>query len=90
MPRNKSIEGFGFVYLEASYFELPIIANRVGGVEDAVIDGKTGLLANPGDINGLTNLIKELVENENLRKRWPRRKRNGQKASIGQCSKTII
>ena len=33
MPRNKSIEGFGFVYLEASYFELPIIANNVGGVK---------------------------------------------------------
>ena len=72
MPRNKSIEGFGFVYLEASYFELPIIANRVGGVEDAVLDGKTGLLANPGDINGLTNLIKELVENENLREKLGR------------------
>ena len=32
MPRAKSVEGFGFVYLEASSHGLPIIAHRIGGV----------------------------------------------------------
>ena len=67
MPRNKSIEGFGFVYLEASSYGLPIIANRTGGVEDAVIEGKTGLLAQPGDLKELSQLLNNLVIDEKLR-----------------------
>lgn len=67
MPKAKSVEGFGFVYLEASSYGLPIIANRTGGVEDAVIDGKTGLLAEPGDINELSRFLLDLVNNQQLR-----------------------
>jgi glycosyltransferase involved in cell wall biosynthesis len=36
---SQSIEGFGIVYLEAGYFGKPVLAARVGGVEDAVHDG---------------------------------------------------
>lgn len=67
MPKAKSVEGFGFVYLEASSYGLPIIANRTGGVEDAVINGKTGLLAEPGDINELSRFLLDLVNNQQLR-----------------------
>ena len=31
IPRTKSVEGFGFVYLEASAHGLPIIAHKTGG-----------------------------------------------------------
>ena len=41
---QNSVEGFGLTYLEASAHQLPIIAHRVGGVEDAVIDNITGLI----------------------------------------------
>jgi glycosyltransferase involved in cell wall biosynthesis len=67
--QKNSVEGFGFVYLEASSYGLPIIANRTGGVEDAVIDQKTGLLAKPGDIKELSALIEKLVLDKNLRER---------------------
>lgn len=77
MPLSNSVEGFGFVYLEASSYGLPIIANRTGGVEDAVINGKTGLLVEPGDIEGLSDKLKKLVVDDKLRekigkegKRW--------------------
>ena len=69
MPLDNSVEGFGFVYLDASSHGLPIIANRTGGVGDAVIEGKTGLLAKPGDLKELTKLLNGLVNNEELRKR---------------------
>lgn len=65
--QKNSVEGFGFVYLEASSYGLPIVANRSGGVENAVIDQKTGLLAEPGDIMGLSSLIEKLVLDKNLR-----------------------
>ena len=49
MPRKKSVEGFGLVYLEAAAFGLPSIAYGVGGVEAAVLDKETGyLLTNQG------------------------------------------
>ena len=37
VPKAKSVEGFGFVYLEASSHGIPVIAHQTGGVEDAVI-----------------------------------------------------
>ena len=42
LPRAKSVEGFGFVYLEASSNGIPVIAHQTGGVEDAVLHNKTG------------------------------------------------
>ena len=69
MPRAKSVEGFGFVYIEASSYGLPIIANRTGGVEDAVKERETGLLSEPGDILGLSLLLEKLIKDHKLRER---------------------
>ena len=67
VPKPNSVEGFGFVYLEASAHGLPILANQTGGVEDAVLDGKTGLLANP-KINGdLVEKLDQLLGEPGLR-----------------------
>lgn len=37
-------EGWGTVFLEAAACGLPVVAGRVGGVEEAVIDGQTGIV----------------------------------------------
>ncbi len=73
-----SVEGFGFVYLEASAYGLPIIATRVGGVEDAVLDGETGLLSNPEKLDELKQNLLRLIENKKLRTEMSKR---GQKWS---------
>ena len=46
---NGDVEGFGIVYLEANLFGKPVIGGRSGGVPEAIIDGKTGILVNPTD-----------------------------------------
>ena len=69
VPSHNSVEGFGFVYLEASANALPVIANRVGGVEDVVLDGTTGLLSEPNDPISLAENIIKLVENPKLREK---------------------
>ena len=67
MPRLNSVEGFGFVYLEASSYGIPILAHRSGGVEDAVKDGITGILSNPQNPNEFIAGLQNLLENESLR-----------------------
>ncbi|MEI6835751.1 MAG: glycosyltransferase family 4 protein [Candidatus Falkowbacteria bacterium] len=60
---NGDFEGFGIVYLEANLYGKPVIAGRSGGVSDAVIDRKTGLLVNPESISEIAAAIKYLVDN---------------------------
>jgi glycosyltransferase involved in cell wall biosynthesis len=46
-------EGFGMVALEAMERARPVIAARIGGLEDIVRDGETGLLVPPGEAEPL-------------------------------------
>ena len=90
MPRSKSIEGFGFVYLEASSHGLPIIAHRTGGVEDAVKNGETGILTEPEKPIELKNAIERLLTETNLRKRMSQAGKNwAQKHSWEKVAKNI-
>ena len=64
----RSVEGFGLAYLEASANGLPVIGYRCGGVEDAVRHEVTGLLVEPGDVEGLTKALARLIQDSGLRK----------------------
>ena len=63
VSRRKSVEGFGLVYLEAAAFGLPSIANRVGGVDAAVVDGKTGYLLSAQNPESLIELLRAIIRN---------------------------
>lgn len=62
-------EGFPNVPLEAAAMELPVIATRVPGCMDAVVDGVTGILVPPRDAPALTEAIRTLLRDPELRKR---------------------
>jgi glycosyltransferase involved in cell wall biosynthesis len=47
----------------AQAFERPIIASEVGGMNEMVIHGKTGLLVPPGDVAALAEAIRSLAKN---------------------------
>jgi len=49
------VEGFGMVAIEAAAHGLPTIAFSVGGVVDAIDDGKTGFLIEPDDYTAFTD-----------------------------------
>jgi phosphatidylinositol alpha-1,6-mannosyltransferase len=61
--KNGDTEGFGLVFLEANAFCKPVIGGNAGGVPDAIVDGKTGLLvdgASPDDIaSAIINLLSD-------------------------------
>ena len=63
VPRRKSVEGFGLVYLEAAAFGIPSIAYRVGGVEAAVRNGETGYLISTQDPNGIAEQLRAIIQN---------------------------
>lgn len=60
-------EGFGSVIIEAAAVGIPVIASRIYGIADAVVDGETGLLHEPRDIEGIKNCMQQLIENKPLR-----------------------
>lgn len=60
------VEGFGIVFLEANACNTPVIGSKSGGIPDAIVDGKTGLLVDEGNIEQLTTAIWKLIRNEEL------------------------
>jgi phosphatidylinositol alpha-1,6-mannosyltransferase len=67
IPDEQDREGFGTVYLEAAAYGIPSIATRQAGVDEAVLDRKTGLLVPDGDIPALAGALQELIGDRGLR-----------------------
>lgn len=57
-------EGFGLVALEAMRNAKPVLASRIGGLAELVIDGVNGRLFNPDDSCDLTTVLRELSKSE--------------------------
>ncbi|MBI5690905.1 MAG: glycosyltransferase family 4 protein [Verrucomicrobia bacterium] len=65
---ERSVEGFGLVYLEAAAHGLPVVAHAVGGVAEAVLDGVTGLLVPPERPAQLAAAFEKLIHDPALRR----------------------
>lgn len=62
-------EGFGSVVIEAAAAGVPAVGSRIYGVIDAIVEGETGVLFTPGDVEDLTRKLKMLVSDRTLRGR---------------------
>jgi teichuronic acid biosynthesis glycosyltransferase TuaC len=60
-------EGMPQAVLEAMSCGLPVVATRVGGVPEAVIDGQTGLLVAPKDPGALAVAIERMITDRDFR-----------------------
>ena len=65
-------EGLGVAALEAMAVGLPVLATRVGGLGDAVLDGQTGRLVEPGDAAGLASVLASWLRDPEERARLGR------------------
>ena len=54
-------EPFGLINLEAMGCGTPVVASRVGGIPEVVVDGETGWLVEPGDVAALSRALREAL-----------------------------
>jgi glycosyltransferase involved in cell wall biosynthesis len=54
-------EPFGIAILEAGAYRLPVVASRVGGIPEIVVDGKSGLLVEPDDADALACALSRIL-----------------------------
>jgi glycosyltransferase involved in cell wall biosynthesis len=62
-------EPFGGVVMEAMAMSLPVIATRIGGSLDQVVEGVTGLFVPPGDATALADAIEKIMQDRELGRR---------------------
>ncbi len=62
-------EGFGSVIIEAASVGIPAVASNIYGITDAVESSVTGLLHAAGDVADLQSKMKEMMDDQESRKR---------------------
>jgi phosphatidylinositol alpha-1,6-mannosyltransferase len=71
------LEGFGIAFIEAALFGKPSLAGMAGGAPEVVLDGVTGELVDPDDIEAITEHVVGLLSRPEVLKRmgWKARER---------------
>ena len=90
IDHGHSVEGFGLVYLEASAHGLPVVAHRVGGVAEAVVDGETGFLIAPDQPSALTEAFRQLLTDSSLRQRMGEAGRAWARSTTWEQAATLL
>jgi trehalose synthase len=54
-------EGFGLTVAEAMWKARPVVASRVGGIQDQIVDGESGVLVDPADLAGFGTAVRGLL-----------------------------
>ena len=63
----KWVEAFGNVAIEAMACGVPVIAYRRGGPAEIVVDGETGFLVEPDDVDGMVAAVGRIDEIDRAR-----------------------
>ncbi len=64
------VEGFGLTVTEAMWKGRPVVASKVGGIQDQITDGRDGLLVDdPYDIEGFAGLLVRVLADPELAER---------------------
>jgi L-malate glycosyltransferase len=65
-------EGLSSAILTAMANRLPVVATKVGGIPELVLDGQTGLLVQPDQPEQLASALSHLLDSADLRRRFGR------------------
>jgi len=67
---SRQSECFGVSIIEAMAMGLPIVGTRSGAVQETVVDGVTGFLIDPGDVEAQANALLRLAADPDLRQHF--------------------
>jgi len=62
-------EGMPVAILEAFAAGLPVIATKVGGIPDLIVENENGFLMDAGDVEKMAELINKIIKNQSLRQK---------------------
>jgi len=88
MLMPSELESFGLAALEAMACEVVPIATRAGGVPEVIEHGKSGYLADVGDVETMARYAVELLRNEPLLREMGRQGRAAAQERF--CSTKIV
>ena len=63
-------EGTPVSLIEAQASYKPIVSTKIGGINDVVVDNKTALLSDVGDLDSYVRNLSHLINDNNLRERF--------------------
>ena len=90
--RDDDIDGLPQMLMEAMACGLPTISTRLVGIPDLVVDGKTGLLVEPGDVARLAAAIRSLHDDPALADRLAQAGREWvvERFDISRCLEPLL
>jgi glycosyltransferase involved in cell wall biosynthesis len=72
---SSAVETFGMVVPEAMAAGLPVVSTRVGGIDDLVVEGETGFLVEPEDVQSMVRHVRALADDPQRRRQIGERAR---------------
>lgn len=70
IPVTGSLEGFGINVIEAGASGTVVVASRLEGLQDAIIEGETGYFVKPGDAQGYAEKIASILNDDASRREF--------------------
>lgn len=68
-------EGFGLTVTEAMWKGRPVVASRIGGIQDQIVDGENGLLVDPLDLSAYGDALRRILLDPDFAERLGRNAR---------------
>jgi len=77
-------ESFGLAALEAMSCAVPVVGTNVGGLAEVVEEGRSGYLRDPDDVQGMTEAVVRLLQDEGLHREMALRARERARKEFGK------
>ncbi len=86
-PNKDWEEQFGYSLIEASASGLPVISTKSGSIDEVILDGKTGILIEPRNVDQLASAMIKLSTDHELRKRMSN---EGRSFAVNKYSHAVV